>query len=1105
MWTPKRIVLLAAGFLLFFAVYLVYSHFFGGIDGLPELADEFLPLDTGEPPPMPPRPAPRAEEMLRMAFGEDCPEIKEHRDKLEIRSKGMVLAFADFQIIEGRVRLAPLSIAIFGKTIPGKFPEINTVRAKVAFLTFDKPVATVTDMNNRKILAGELQDNIEIRHNRRTPQTSDDIFIDIVHGPVYYRENQQRAWIDKEDAPSSSSETRPHLWTADYVKLQDFQSRPRPMEIQAKGMDLYLARNQAETAPNQTPGHKAKGEGISGMEEVNLRSSVRMHLFVDANSSFLSSKDTHFTNDSTAPKEKPIVIEPKNANDPPEKAEVVITTQGPFRYEVAKDFAQFDTPPETKGQKSSIPENVVVTRYSKVPKTLDDPSPLKDEIVCDHLELQFRRKKQAETQVPRDDHAPDLEIESAHATGGQVVLTSDGEGLEAHGDDFHYNAATKQTILKGAPSKPDSDPQSETVQTHGMWAIDKQLNKIGVRELYLVDQKGAQQASGKGEGEIFLFDKATGKYPLHAKWTGSFTSTKEGPYELITLVGGAEFRDEEHGQYLKADSLQVWLLPAHQPSIQPGQQAQQGQPGNIQQSRRLHRLEAIGKVIAKSPELNVHGSDRNQPVERLVVNFTDAPAGKAPAQASGSSPSRGLLLPPGTENTSKPVSPQPSPASGKNSVITLPGGPRDNSSATGPNEPAKPPRPIDLSARAIETDVVRDGPKNELDQLRAEGTVRVKQEPASPEDKGVDIRGDTLQLNHFPEGNVLTVTGENLAQLRMDKLFILGTEINVDQVKNETRVDKIGAMVIDSDTDFEGNKLGKTVPLTIHWSKHMFFSGQYAEFHGGIQAEQQNARLACQTLRVNLDRPISLKEGNKGEPAKVQDLICDESVKVRDVTVLDKKIVKDQRIECGVLDVDKKAGTVIARLPGFVRIWQPGLKDPLSTPVATPGAKPAPAPTNVEMKITYVKFSGWMRADNIKHTATFLDDVKVLHMPANNPDVKIDIEKILNAMPANAFYLQSDRLDVISIEEKGKTTKEMTAKGRVTVDGENYSGRAAVVTYNEAKEQIIFQGGANGMARLYKYKGPGVKPDEIVAKKIIYSRLTGEHSTDGTEKFESRP
>src|SRR5262249_19116354 len=130
-------------------------------------------------------------------------------------------------------------------------------------------------------------------------------------------------------------------------------------------------------------------------------------------------------------------------------------------------------------------------------------------------------------------------------------------------------------------------------------------------ELHLIDRKGAQQASGKGRGEIYLFDKATGKYPLHAKWTGSFTSTREGPYELITLIGGAEFRDDEHGQFLKGDNLQVWLLPA-----QTGVK-QDGGVGGIQQSRRPHRLEATGHVLAKSPDLYVHNTDH------LVVNFKD--------------------------------------------------------------------------------------------------------------------------------------------------------------------------------------------------------------------------------------------------------------------------------------------------------------------------------------------------------------------------------------------------------------------------------------------------------------------------------------------------
>src|SRR5262249_366516 len=145
--------------------------------------------------------------------------------------------------------------------------------------------------------------------------------------------------------------------------------------------------------------------------------------------------------------DKSIAVESKKGGETAEKSEVHIKTEGPFTYDVAKDFAQFDIPPQSKAQSKTIPENVIVRRFSKFPKTPNDPSPLTDEVVCDHLELQFRRKNQGNTQAPRDDHTPDLEIESAHAMGEEVVLTSDGEGLEAHGDDFYYNALTKQTIL----------------------------------------------------------------------------------------------------------------------------------------------------------------------------------------------------------------------------------------------------------------------------------------------------------------------------------------------------------------------------------------------------------------------------------------------------------------------------------------------------------------------------------------------------------------------------------------------------------------------------------------------------------------------------------
>ena len=56
MWTPKRIVLLALGFLVFFSGYLLYASCLGGINGLPPLPDADLPNPGGDAlGPAPPR------------------------------------------------------------------------------------------------------------------------------------------------------------------------------------------------------------------------------------------------------------------------------------------------------------------------------------------------------------------------------------------------------------------------------------------------------------------------------------------------------------------------------------------------------------------------------------------------------------------------------------------------------------------------------------------------------------------------------------------------------------------------------------------------------------------------------------------------------------------------------------------------------------------------------------------------------------------------------------------------------------------------------------------------------------------------------------------
>src|SRR5262249_8473071 len=122
-----------------------------------------------------------------------------------------------------------------------------------------------------------------------------------------------------------------------------------------------------------------------------------------------------------------------------------------------------------------------------------------DQLFCERLELQFHHKaKDAagvkggtpgnEARAGEEDRMMDLEIETAHATGQNVLLTSDDtESLQAHGDDFFYNAQTGLTILKG---KPDPDDREHRERYLGIWA-EKGVNKIYARELHIVSQKGA--------------------------------------------------------------------------------------------------------------------------------------------------------------------------------------------------------------------------------------------------------------------------------------------------------------------------------------------------------------------------------------------------------------------------------------------------------------------------------------------------------------------------------------------------------------------------------------------------------------------------------------
>jgi hypothetical protein len=1075
-WTPKRILLLAAGFVLFFTAYIVYSHFLGGIDGLSQLPEKYEPsVDESGPVEPQPRAEMIADTKLRLAFGENCKEVK-RKNRLELQKGAMVLSIEDFEVLKdgsGKVKLTPFSLAIFGKEKgDGKPPEINTVQSQEAYLKFDEPITNLMEMGKRKIIGGELRGEIYVINNRRTLQRDDDISL-FTQGPLYYEE------------------ARHLIFTSAEVLLIDPSSKPEPMKIAGKGLDVYLTTEAKPTHPAQPVSHHSKSGSVNGVDRIRLREDVEMNLWVDARSGFLGAgktTDEKHGGLAEAKAAKPQPVKGQTEEAQPEKAKIVIVTQGPFEYDLSTDRAHF----EIAKRNGPSPDVVKVQRHHEREGKLD-------ELYCERLDLQFHRKNAASPPAAAADRSEGLDIETARATGREVLLTSDAEVLEARGTDFFYDKKTHLSTLKGAP----------------MWAL-KEGNEIEAPELQLLDQKGAQQATALGEGHLSILDKKTGQRPIRASWKKKLIYAKEGGQDLLTLVGDAVFVDDEHKQQLQAQLLKVWFEPAKQGNT-PKNDPQRKGPKNDEPRPQPRHVEALGQVRAVSPDMTIHDTDR------LVIWFKNLPdAGDSvtaavPAQANGLSlkaPQEQVAEKPhasGEEKADRPETP-PKPHVAEGGRLS----PAGTAAPPAQAESTKPKQPIDLSARSVTAHVlVRPGNKNDLDEIWCEGTVRVHQEPTAPDDKGVDIRGDTLKLTHFVDGNILAVTGDQ-ARVQLNTVTIMGPTVNIDQTTNEVSVYGPGIMQMPSEANFDGSKLAQPVDLTISWEERMLFDGQDAQFWGRITAEQDTGHMACQYLRAVMDRKVSLREGDKGKQrAKVQKLLCDKKVWLEDVKRDGRRLVSYKRMECHELNVDNDTETddtrVNAKGPGKVRIFQLGSKDdnrlgpnraPQPQPPVHEVRKPngPPAAKAEEFKLTQVIYQDSMTGNNKRGTATFYKNVVVYHLPTDDPDLKIKEDRL----PSGGLYLTCEgRLEVLNQKYPDNTSKQvMWAYDKVYVEGQNFegqtfSGHADIVKYDESKEQVIFEAKEGNVAVLYQQKVIGDKPEKIIARKIIYKRSTGEFNIEG--------
>src|SRR5262249_51840359 len=120
--------------------------------------------------------------------------------------------------------------------------------------------------------------------------------------------------------------------------------------------------------------------GLTGVDLIVLDHTVEMNLWTDANASFVAPGGGDIAKKDVKPKADP-KVEPKPA-PPGEKRLLQIKTDGPFRYDLAKELAHFEKPAVPK---PGLIEHVTVTRTGRMSG--------QDMLDCEYMDIQLQRKK----------------------------------------------------------------------------------------------------------------------------------------------------------------------------------------------------------------------------------------------------------------------------------------------------------------------------------------------------------------------------------------------------------------------------------------------------------------------------------------------------------------------------------------------------------------------------------------------------------------------------------------------------------------------------------------------------------------------------------------
>ncbi|MFO0946632.1 MAG: hypothetical protein U1D30_11900 [Planctomycetota bacterium] len=1061
--------------LVLLAGYFVYENTLGRVTDFEQLPAEYataLPDDKAfEPDPETIR---ESEVAAVRGFGPDCAErlaplTLEYRKKddpnnIPGRGLGMFVYFQDYKRDPDDtklMRLHPFSLVQINRSVSGRpeEDEIIVVRGDEAILEFDQPVE-LTKVSSVKPVAGRVEGNVEIKSNGRTVDPADDMVL--LTDKLHYREEKHLVWAD------------------DWIRVvaQDQGT------VTGVGMELELFPDaMSENSKRKDPAKR-----------IRIFKNVRFDLLVREEENFLG------------PAVNPTRADPEEGGAKPTMTPITVTSRGPFEYNMETKTAEFT-------------KSVQVLRRNP-PKVQGSPETF-DQQESDKLVLQFREKTTeeraqetarnnlgAETPSgPVHSTGRSLKLQNVTATGKQVILLSDSEHLQATGNYLFYDADTRRAELR---SDQELVAVHDNAIIHGRSLVIEQGEGKDVRNFIADGPNGWLEVLEEGEGKA-----EARKAELKIKWEGRLTmESKPGSdSRVVNITDNVELEDNRGGA-LKSDVLKVWLVPA--------QGEDGGQDGNTarRNQRKLEpiKLEALGNVSAHSPDLAVvtemlsmdivkrkelppTASIRGPETGPLQTLAAKPPAVLPPPDGASAPPASkestpGINFTKAVPNPHSPIAPKASPAliPAKPPVAATP--------APNPQPEERKEEPLDVRAKRVAVVVERIGSKSRPIRAWADGDVLVTQDPSKPDQEPLEVRGQTLQFERKPDGDVMKVEGSDrrMASVKSaDATIAARNQIHFDEIKNRVTVSGPGHIIRASDNDLNGQKLEKPQMLRIDWERSMDFDGKVANFEGGVKAQQGTQEIYCQNMDVAFRDRINFHEARQKKNIKgtkkteIETVDCDKDVIVYNVEREQDDSVRYTTMRVSELRYDAIYRTTVATGPGVVQVID------TNKPKTDENGKVKPPPAPYQL--TKVSFLGRMRGDQGNMTAKFFENVHIVHAPIQQVDEVINEDKL----PADGIVVDAADEAIVAVRTMADGTKQrdFQSKGDVRVQAREFWGQCDRLTYDQEKDRLVFESLAGRKAQFFRQTRIGQKPEEFFGRTITFIRKLNKINIDSSDGFNS--